>query len=289
MTENSSEPLQPERTCAYRILRYTPNLVRDEWVNIGVLVYDPQSGERRLRVIEEQEEYARVRRLHPGSDESLLRALRDDMEDRFDAARSTSGHGTNGGGSNGKAIEELLHKWDDTLSNALQLAPQKGVISSDLDAELERLYGDHVALPRAASRVGAPGTRPHMRSYCSQVFRQARLWDKIQKSVRAAEFTFPGDPMRIDYSYRRNGTRGFLQTLSVSRTPGDAKSLAYTFEEIAAKSALKTEFAAITDIALTDRSDRDRFVERTLRDAGIEPVPLDHFAVWVAKLKPTIS
>jgi len=289
MTESSSESLQAERTCAYRILRYTPNLVRDEWVNIGVLVYDPQSGERRLRVIEEQEEYARVRRLHPESDESLLRALRDDLEDRFDAARSISSDGTNGGGSNGKGLEELLRKWDDTLSNALQLAPQKGVISSDLDAELERLYGNHVAPPRAATRVGAPGSRAQMRSYCSQVFRQARLWGRVQTSVRASEFTFPGDPMRIDYSYRRNGTRGFLQTLSVSRAPGDAKMLAYTTERIAARSALKTEFAAITDVALTGQSDRARFVDRTLRDAGIEPVPLDHFAVWVAKLKPTMQ
>ena len=50
------------RTCAYRVLRYTPNPVRDEWVNIGVLVFDPRTGERRLRMIEEPEEYARVRR-----------------------------------------------------------------------------------------------------------------------------------------------------------------------------------------------------------------------------------
>jgi hypothetical protein len=284
MTESSAEPVQPERTCAYRILRYTPNLVRDEWVNIGVLVYDSQSGERRLRLIEEQEEYARLRRLHPEADESLLRALRDNLEDRFDSFRSS-----NRGGSNGSALQELLRKWDDTLSNALQLAPQKGVTANDLDAELERLYGDHVALPRVPSRVGAPGSRVQMRSYCSQVFRHARLWDKITKSVRASEFTFPGDPMRLDYSYRRNGTRGFLHTLSVSRAPGDAKVLAYTAERIASKASLKTEFAAITDIALTDQNDRNRFVDRTLRDAGIEPVPLDHFAVWVAKLKPMIQ
>jgi hypothetical protein len=30
-------------------------------------------------------------------------------------------------------------------------------------------------------------------------------------------------------------------------------------------------------------------VDRTLRDAGIEPVPLDHFAAWVGKLKPMIQ
>ncbi len=281
MTETTAESAAAERTCAYRVLRYTPNLVRDEWVNIGVLLFDPQSGERRLRLIEEQEEYARVRRLHPEADEALLRGLRDDLEDRFESARRSNGHG---GG-----LQELLRKWDDTLSNALQLTPQKGVLANDMDAELERLYGDHVAVSRATARVGAPGSRAQMRSYCSQVFRQARLWDKIQKSVRASEFTFPGDPMRIDYSYRRNGTRGFLHTLSVSRAPGDAKGLAYTAERIAAKAALKTEFAVITDIELAGQNDRNRFVDRTLRDAGIEPVPLDHFAVWVGKLKPMIQ
>ena len=278
-----------ERTLAYRVLRYTPNLVRDEWVNIGVLLFDPQSGERRLRLIEEQEEFSRVRRLHPRADETLLRALRDNLEERFESVRGPQGHGSNGGGSKGSALQELLRKWDDTLSNALQLAPQKGVFAEDLDAELERLYGDHVASPRPPSRIGAPGSRAQMRSYCSQVFRQARLWDRIQKSVRASEFTFPGDPMRIDYSYRRNGTRGFLHTLSVSRSPGDAKALAYTAERIAAKASLKTEFAAITDIDLAEQNDRNRFVDRALRDAGVEPVPLDHFAVWVGKLKATIQ
>jgi hypothetical protein len=33
-----------ERAYVYRVLRYAPNLVRDEWVNIGVLVFDPESG-----------------------------------------------------------------------------------------------------------------------------------------------------------------------------------------------------------------------------------------------------
>ena len=289
MMEATAESMQPERTCGYRILRYTANLVRDEWINIGVLVYDPQSGERRLRLIEEKEEYARVLRLHPNADESLLRALRDNLEERFDAARRSNGHGANGEGANGKALQELLRKWDDTLSNALQIAPQKGVISSDLESELERLYGDHVALPRKPVRVGAPGSRPQMRAYCAQVFRQARIWDRIQKSVRASEFTYPGDPMRIDYSYRRNGTRGFIQTLSVSRAPGECKGIAYTWEAIAAKSALKTEFTVVTDIDLKEQNDRNRFVDRTLRDAGIEPVPLDGFAVWVGKLKPMIQ
>lgn len=105
------------------------------------------------------------------------------------------------------------------MSNALQLAPEKGVHASDLDAETERLYADHVAPEPRSTRVGAPGSRGMIRSYCAQVLRQAWLWERMQKGVRAAEFTFPGDPMRIDYGYRRNGTRGFVQTLSVTARP----------------------------------------------------------------------
>jgi hypothetical protein len=285
MTETSAENLHAgaspgERSCVYRILRYTPNLVRDEWVNIGVLVFDEKTGERRLRLIEEEEEFRRVRRLHPHADEALLRALRDNLEDRFQSA---------GLQNNGGDWQHLLAKWDDTLSNALQLAPQKGTFAADLDAELERLYADHIALQRAPVRVGAPGSRAQIRSYCSQVLRQARLWERIEKSVRAAEFTFPGDPMRLDYSYRRNGTRGFVQTLSVTRAPADAKLFAYTAQHITAKARLKTEFAAVTDVELREENERHRFVRDTLRDAGIEPIPMEGFAVWAAKLKPLMQ
>jgi hypothetical protein len=252
-------------------------------VNIGVLLFDPASGERRLRLLEDQEEYNRVRRLHPQADEALLRALRDDLEDRFQSASAKS---SNGGSANWL---QLLGKWDETLSNALQLAPQKGVHTRDLDSEMERLYADHVAMQRPPSRVGAPGSRAQMRSYCSQIFRQARLWERIEKSVRVSEFTFPGDPMRLDYSYRCNGTRGFVQNLSVTRAPADAKLLAYTAQRITAKATLKTEFAVVTDVVLNAGNERHRFVRDTLRDAGIEPIAMEGFAVWVAKLKPLLQ
>ena len=34
---------------------------------------------------------------------------------------------------------------------------------------------------------------------------------------------------------------------------------------------------------------RDDFVAATLREVGIEPVPMEGFAVWVAKLKPLLQ
>jgi len=270
---------QPEPSLAYHVLRYVPNLVRDEWVNIGVLVFNPRTGERRLRLIEDEGEYTRIRRLHPSANEAVLRRLRDELEARLD---SWADNGP------AMALKTILGKFDDTFSTTLQIAPQKGILAADLDAELERLYTDHVAVPRLQSRVGQPGTRATIRAYCAQVFRQARIWDRMQKSVRVAEFTFPGDPARLDYSYRRNGTRGFLHTLSVTRAPQDAKSLSYNVKHIAEKARYHTEFTAVTDVALSRDNDRHRFVLDTLREVGVEPVPMEGLAVWVAKLRPSL-
>src|ERR1700692_768874 len=104
-----TQPSSMDKTLAYRVLRYTPNLVRDEWVNIGVLVFDPESGERRMRLIEEPQEYARVRRLHPRADEELLRALRDDLENRFlTATQLFGGNGSHGRPGNGRASADWM-------------------------------------------------------------------------------------------------------------------------------------------------------------------------------------
>ena len=271
----------PEQTFVYRVIRYTPNLVRDEWVNIGVLVIDTRSGEKRLRLIEGQDEYNRVRRLHPQADEALLRALQEDLESRLET------NGSKGGVQ--RSWQELLAKWDDTLSNALQLAPPKGVLADNLDEELERLYSDHVALQRGGTRPGLPGSRSFVRTYCAQVLKQAGIWNRIERGIRVSEYTFPGDPMRIDFAYRRNGLRGFIHALSVTRSPQDAKLLAYTAGHIHKKASFHSQFAAVTDVALNKENERHRFVGDTLRDAGIEPVAMEAFASWVPKLKTLLQ
>jgi hypothetical protein len=43
-----------------------------------------------------------------------------------------------------------------TLSNLLQIAPQKGVYASDIDAETERLYPGHLAPERALQARARP-------------------------------------------------------------------------------------------------------------------------------------
>ncbi len=136
-------PEENRRTLTYRVLRYTPNLIRDEWVNIGVLLEEAGGPRRRARLIEEVSELARVRRLHPTADESLLRALPAEFETQL--------------GAPGEAGATALTKFEETLSNVLQLSPQKAVLAEDFDAELDRLYHVHVAPPPRTGRGAAFG------------------------------------------------------------------------------------------------------------------------------------
>ena len=70
---------------------------------------------------------------------------------------------------------------------------------------------------------------------------------------------------------------------------GRHEVLAYTAGKIQAKASFASEFAAVTDIRLNEEDLRHRFVRDTLREVGIEAIPVDGFAVWVAKLKPMIQ
>ena len=282
MTETG--PSTNDQTFAYHVLRYSSDLVRDEWVNIGILLFDPMSGEHRLRLVENQDEFLRIRRLHPSADEDAIRGLGEHLEDRFTTHLKNERSEREDTVQPGKALQSLVEKWNAALSNGIRLAEQKGVHADDLDFELERLYREHVSPPHKVPRVGAPGSRAMVRQYCSQVWRQAQLWNRIERAVRVSEFTFPGDPMRLDYGYRRNGTHGFVHTLSVSRAPADCKLLAYTAERIAKR--FQSEFTAVTDIELQPaQNERHRFVRDTLRDAGITSLDMGAFASWVPKLK----
>src|ERR1700737_2122476 len=196
-------PNEKRTPFTYRVLRYTPNLVRDEWVNIGILLEDRGRNRVQARLIEEASEIARVRRLHPHADEGLLRSLPGDFEVQLAS------------GAEGAAY---LQRLEQTLSNVIQLSPQKGVLAEDFDAELDRLYSEQVAPPHYRERAGLfESTRSFIRQKLSDVFRRHHILNKMEKAVRVEEFTQPGDPLRLDYAYRANGTRGYLHAVALSR------------------------------------------------------------------------
>ncbi len=277
------------RQFVYRVIRYTPNLVRDEWVNIGVLLEDapPDGGalrehvRREARLIDEPAEFARVRRPHPAADENLLRAFALDFDARLRAG---------GAGDGNAGAAEFLRRLEDSLSNAVQFSPQRGVLAEDFDAELERLYQAQVSPPRGARGGLLENTRAWVRAKLSDVFRRRRLFDKSswQKGIPVEEFTQPGDPLRIDYGYRTNGTRGFLHAISIARDPAQAKVLAYTAGCISARVA-HTEFTAVVEMEPSRENPRHQFVARLFEEQQIAVVPLNRIEKFAEELRVRVN
>lgn len=261
------------RPLAYHVVRYIPNLIRDEWVNIGILLIDPGNGRLLRRLMEEPGEFARVRRLHPALDEELLRRLPEDFEAQLAANSGDSA--------------AYLARLEQTLSNAVQLGPRKGLLAEDLDTELDRLYRDHVEPPRYG-RTEDLSTRNGIRNRANQVFRTVGIWPRLDRRFRVDDYTYAGDPLRIDYSYRRNGTRGFVQALPLNRDPGHAKVLAFTADAIRAKIP-NSEFVAVTEVEPHPQDNpRHRFVTGLLAEREIPVVPLARLAEWAYRLRPML-
>jgi hypothetical protein len=267
-------PKEELGTFRYRILRYTPNLIRDEWVNIGVLLEEVRAGEgaaaprRSVRVIEEPSEIARVRRLHPNADEELLRALSAELDARF--------------GAPAPEVSTYLEELDQTLSNLLQLSPAKGLLALDFDVELDRLYHDHITPPSRVKGSVIESTRAWIKARLNDVFKRRRV-PPLERNIRVDKYTHTGDTFKLDYGYK-NGVRGFLHSVALGRDPVQAKVLAYTAERIRARIP-QCEFTAITEVEPARDNPRHQFIVQLFEDQQIAVVPLNRAEKFAEELR----
>jgi DUF3037 family protein len=186
-------------------------------------------------------------------------------------------------------VDTYFEKLDQTLSTTLQFSPQKALLAEDFDAELERLFRDHVAAPAGVRGGIIENTRAWIRRRLNDVFRKHRLLEKLERSLRVEGYTQPGDPMRLDYGYRYNGTRGFIQGVALNRDhPSQAKVLAYTVECIR-RQAANSEFTAVTEIEPVAENPRHQFVARLFREQNIAIVPLNLVDQFADKLRPRLQ
>lgn len=249
-----------ERPCEFYLLRYVPNVVRGEFINIGVLLYDPL--ENRLYPLRLLESFRRVRRLHPWADLDVLAGLEKQLES--EAAPQ------------GDALASTLDRLRQ-YSNILEFSEPKAVLTPDPDAELERLYETYVAEPRYPSRLAAAveRSRAWIRSQLNAALLRTGLWEKLQRGVPVEEFTHRGDRFKFDFGYRRNGNLGFLQALVLEREVDRAKVLAYTMERIATRLAAEKRSARCTAVVEgPPENETAELCTRILTEQSISVVPV---------------
>ncbi len=123
----------PERiACEFYLLRYVPSPVREEFVNIGVLLR--QDGRNQKMQVRLTRDWSRVLCIDPEADTAYLSALEDDLAEKFRATDATS-----------RPFIEML---EDSLSGLLQLSGPRGVFAETLAAEMDSLMRLYVAPTR---------------------------------------------------------------------------------------------------------------------------------------------
>ena len=250
--------LDNARQCDFLLMRYVPDPLKNEFVNIGVLLFardDAFAGVRFTR------DWGRVRCLDPQADVDILEALENDIREQLQ--------------SNAESRNQIVHRLQDTLSNGLQITEPKALLSispeHDLD-ELAKTYLERV-LPKREAR---PGARQRIVAHMQDAFERAGVWNSINKKISASRYTRPGDPLKIDCGYRPNGVIRLFHALSLATEPDSAKILAFSYPQLAEGIArvehAKTDFTAVVEDDLDRTDEAIQFAVEALEKTSIHVV-----------------
>jgi hypothetical protein len=243
----------PERKqCEFQLIRYVPDPVKNEFVNIGVLLRTAEGGQSVLRFTRD---WGRVRCLDPDADTQMLEALEIEVGERL--AIEPAGHR--------RPIVGLL---EDSLSNGIQITETKAYLAETFLAGLEelmRLYVDTPPRARSQRRTGRSALLATMRTR----FEEAGVWTLMRKQIAVAQYTRPGDPLRIDCGYRPNGVVRMFQAISLETDTDDAKLLAFSalglIDGVKREEKAELELTAIVEPLRQNEQDAEPSEERIVQ------------------------
>jgi hypothetical protein len=240
--------LDRRQQCDFFLVRYVPDPVRNEFVNIGVLLR--AAGQPEQTVVRFTRDWTRVRCVDPDADVAMLEALEGELRGRFQEQNSNT--------------LPIMRVLEDTFSNALQITEAKAYLAESVISgveELMRLYVDPRKRQGIARRSGRQAIHAKMRSQ----FERAGVWDLMRKRIAVSAYTSPGDPLRIDCGYRPNGVIRMLHAVSLDGDSDLPKVLAFSAatmrEGVARVENAKLELTAIVEPIAevsSDREDLDR-------------------------------
>lgn len=242
--------------CEFFILRYVPDAVKNEFVNIGLMLIGNDATYAGVRFTRD---WSRVRCLDSQADLEVLQSLEADLHTRLAQG----------------AARESIAKLEETLSNTLQITSPKAVLTNSPAAELDRLATQY--LDRKRSRRDARrSVRQAIVSGMRNAFEQAGVWKALDQNIPAAPYTRPGDPLKIDCGYQPNGIVHLFQAVALSTEPDTAKVLAFTYpllsQGILRRRNAKTALTAVVEDEIIREDESLQFARETLESSGIQMV-----------------
>lgn len=201
--------------CEFMLLRYVPDAVKNEFVNIGVMLRE--AGRVDTTLVRFTRDWSRVRCMDPDADTALLESMEAELAARVRDA-----------GTGSKPVMQLL---EESLSTSVQMTEARGSLAVSVPAEMEqlmRMYVEPLREKVSRKKSGRAGIVAAMR----KEFEQVGVWPLLRKRIAASQYTRPGDPLKLDCGYRPNGVIRMFQAVSLDGDLEAAKVLSFSSQKL---------------------------------------------------------
>src|SRR5437868_4158234 len=168
------------RKCEFFLLRDVPDAVKDEFVNIGVLVLDANGADAEQRQppfaqVRFTDDWSRVRCIDPEADIEVLEGFGEAV--RTELSRGHEGR------------ESLLKRLNDSFSNLIQIAPAQAFLTESPQQEVEVLSKLYLqSLPRKTERERRAGSRARIVTQMRDAFEAVGVWRLMWKKIAASDY-----------------------------------------------------------------------------------------------------
>ena len=267
------------KQCECFLLRYVPDVVKGEFVNVGVVLLE--SGDDGFTGVRFTPDWRRARCLDPEVDVELLQSYEAEVR-RLLQSRLPEVINYRGPMSR---REWLLAQMQQSFSGALELAAMSAVLTESPPDELIKLAQAYLESTTHGHR--AQSGRRVIYNAMRDAFEQQGVWQLMLKNIDVARYTRKGDPLKIDCGYRvpglpasagpapagANGVVHLFHALSLATYVDSAKVLAFTYLDLraglnAAEHAI-SDLTAITEDGLDLQDEGVAFALATLQDSDI--------------------
>lgn len=250
--------------CEFFLLRYVPDLVKDEFINIGIVLSESTTNFADVRFTSD---WSRARCLNADADIEMLEAMHSDLRRLV----------TEGGASR----ERIFKVINDSFSNTIQLSPLKACLTRSPQMEIEQLAKVYLESARPKRVARTRSARQEILARMQDEFEKAGVWQSqlLRKSIAASDYTQDGDPLKIDCGYKPNGVVRLFHALSPLTDPDSAKVLAFSYPHIAEgirrREKATTELTAILDYTPQEKDNSRQFAVAALERSSIRIATLN--------------
>ena len=197
--------------CEFFLVRYVPDTVKNEFVNIGVVLRE--AGHPETARVQFTKDWSRVRCIDPEADTGMLEALENEVRERLSSGLTET--------------TAMMKALEDSFSNMLQITEPKACLAESIPAEIDQLSRLYVEAKKQREARRQSGRQSIVTSMRRQ-FEAVGAWGVMRKRIQAAMYTQSGDPLRIDCGYRPNGVIRMFHAVSLEGDLEAAKVLAFS-------------------------------------------------------------